>query len=527
MLLRYVSICTKRIRVRSWLRVARGLFTGTLIASLMNSPSSAVPGFWEAPAIRGVPVHDRASLEELVSAGARLFTTKFNVLDGAGRPDATGDSKPTMRARTHGAMNRVSGPDASSCAGCHNEPRTGGSGEMAANVFVGAHFADPPTTSTDVATTSERNTNTIAGAGFVELLAREMTKELRQKRDEALARAKASKAPVRRTIAAKGISFGALTARPDGTYDASEVEGVDPDLVVKPFGRKGVIISIREFTVAALNQHHGIQAVERFGWEKTGTKDFDGDGVEEEFSIGQVTALTLFQANLPAPGNDPAGLTSKVSTGEKLFNAVGCTQCHVPFLFLDSAEFTEPSPENRPGTARPSEVEMITMSLPVKNAAKAVDGRVAVSLYSDLKRHVICDAEIPHFCNEILRQDNVPQDQFITPRLWDMATSAPYGHRGDLTTISEAVLHHGGEARAARAAFLALTQEQKQSVIAFVGWLGSGDKPVESPISPGREQANEAEEDQIRRRRTNARGGSGIVAADGSRTLERLTRNLW
>jgi hypothetical protein len=42
------------------------------------------------------------------------------------------------------AFNRVSGPDANSCAGCHNAPHAlpGGGGDYATQAFIGAAFGD-------------------------------------------------------------------------------------------------------------------------------------------------------------------------------------------------------------------------------------------------------------------------------------------------------------------------------------------------------------------------------------------------
>ena len=59
---------------------------------------------------------------------------------------------------------------------------------------------------------------------------------------------------------AKGISFGIITANPDGTVDTSGVEGVDPDLRVRPFFAQGGTISIREFVVGAFNAEMGLEA---------------------------------------------------------------------------------------------------------------------------------------------------------------------------------------------------------------------------------------------------------------------------
>jgi CxxC motif-containing protein (DUF1111 family) len=92
--------------------------------------------------------------------------------------------------------------------------------------------------------------------------------------------------------------------------------------------------------------------------------------------------------------------------------------------------------------------------------------------YSDLKRHNLCDNEIRHFCNEKRKQDNVDVELFLTSKLWDVATSAPYGHRGDLATLSETILAHGGEARKQREAFLALPDDEKRELIAFLLSLG-------------------------------------------------------
>ena len=66
-----------------------------------------------------------------------------------------------------------------------------------------------------------------------------------------------------------------MTVLPDGRVDPTEIEGVDWDLIIKPFHQKGAVVSLREFTNNAMNHHHGIQSVERFG---EGI-DADQDGV--------------------------------------------------------------------------------------------------------------------------------------------------------------------------------------------------------------------------------------------------------
>jgi len=441
---------------------------------------------WDPPAISVSPNHNdaaksRAKRRQLLMDGRLLFKARFNTLDGAGRPSATGDSKPTFRTvENNSGFLRTSGPDANSCAACHNQPAIGGSGDFVANVFVGAQFKDPPTKSITTDITNERNTITMFGSGAIDMLAREMTRDLIMQRDAGLSKAKATNRPYPIPLKTKGISFGAIIVKPDGSYDTSRLEGVDPDLVVKPFGVKGIAISLREFTINALNHHHGIQAVERFGWEQTGQHDFDSDGVDVEFTVGQVSALVLFQASLPAAGRSPSFISkhrAEITRGRQLFETVGCSNCHVPFLKLSTSHFSEPNPYNRPGNVNPQDVEHpITLPLPIRpygGLTRSADGGVLVWAFTDLKRHRICDEADPFFCNEHIRQDNVPTDQFITTKLWDLATSSPYGHRGDCTTVSEAIIHHSAEGVSSRNSFLALNETDKRNLIRFLLSLGT------------------------------------------------------
>jgi Di-haem oxidoreductase, putative peroxidase len=357
------------------------------------------------------------------------------------------------------------------CSSCHNQPAIGGSGDFVANVFVGAHFSDPPTQSIASNVTNERNTIGLFGSGQVEIAAREMTTDLMGQREDARRRALKSGHDVLIGLQSKGVNFGTLLVHPDGSFDASGLEGIDYGLVVRPFGVKGIAASLREFSIGALNQHHGIQAIERFGWERTGFRDFDLDGVENEFSIGQLTALVAFQASLPPPRqklSDDHVLRTRELAGGEIFRNIGCADCHIPMLPIASTVFLEPNPYNRPGAIRPADVEGV-VRIPIQSAGQH---GLYLEAYSDLKRHNLCDDEIRHFCNEKRKQDNVDLELFLTAKLWDVATSAPYGHRGDLATLSETILAHGGEARKQREAFLELPDDEKRKLIEFLLSLG-------------------------------------------------------
>ncbi|QTD52713.1 di-heme oxidoredictase family protein [Sulfidibacter corallicola] len=407
--------------------------------------------------------------------GEFLFAAKFNTYDGQGRPGTTGGGDARVPGSAP-AFIRTSAPESNSCAGCHNDPLPGASGDIVANVFVLAQTLDPVTDSVSPQFSNERNTLGMHGAGLIELLAREMTAELQALRDAAVSEAAEAGNSVSKMLQTKGVSFGRLTAAADGTVDYSEVEGIDHDLLLKPFHQKGVVVSLREFTNNAMNHHHGMQSVERFGAARTGTDDFDQDGVSDELSVGDITATTVWQAALATPGqvipNDPV-VARAIIRGERTFSRVGCDSCHKPELVLDSPIFTEPNPYNPDGNLQVSEVTSVfsfdvTQLGDSPRPEKTNSGKVVVRAFTDLKRHNLCDEDYNHYCNEELVQGGVPTEQFLTRKLWDVGNTAPYGHRGDLTTMTESIHYHGGDARESRDRFFALSEMQRAEVIEFL-----------------------------------------------------------
>jgi hypothetical protein len=270
---------------------------------------------------------------------------------------------------------------------------------------------------------------------------------------------------------------------PNGYIDYRKLEGIDYDLIVKPFGIKGIIISLREFAVGALNHHHGIQAIERFGWERTGIEDFDRDSIVNEFSLGQVSALTLFQANLPPPKQqfsiNPIQRNQE-KVGQDVFTKIGCADCHRKELELNSPIFYEPNEFNRPG-ALSSKYDSNRIKLDLSRYVGQSSGNYIVRAFTDLKRHDMCDEEIRFFCNEKRKQDNVGLELFMTQKLWDISTSAPYCHRGNCSTLSEAIVGHGGEARASRDAYISSPRSERRALISYLLTLGKFDKTELSP----------------------------------------------
>ncbi|MEO8758519.1 MAG: di-heme oxidoredictase family protein [Devosia sp.] len=419
----------------------------------------------------------KPDLDDLILAGQQLFTAKFSTADGEGRPTATQAIIPThFKHPRELSFQRASGPDANSCASCHISPAVGGAGDFTVNVFTSEGTESADFDSVDPQFSNERNTNIVFGAGLKELLAREMTVDLQAIRDKTAADARTSGKAVTAELVTKGVDFGPVTANPDGTLDLTKMSGVDRDLVVRPFSWKGVIPSLRTFTVNALNVHTGMEADERFGPAFTGEKDFDGDGKINEISPGQVSALVAFQASLAPPLPRPFGNTdwdAAAAKGKTLFAQIGCQSCHMASLPLHSLKFMDPGPYDTAGTlsnrdvAHPAVYDLGLLDW-AKTLPKDANGDFLVPIFSDLKRHQIADAGADHFANEVQSQAFTPRDTFQTPGLWGVADTAPWGHRGDVSTLHQVILDHGGEGRPSRDAYAALLQDDQNNLVAYL-----------------------------------------------------------
>ncbi|MCG6861873.1 MAG: hypothetical protein LJE70_11425 [Chromatiaceae bacterium] len=430
------------------------------------------------------------SFDEINDHGELLFLTKFNICDGRGRPETTGGGDkralPTVSEdgesldRGQQAKLRTSAPDSDACASCHNDPEPGGAGDFVANVFVLAQTLDPVTLSVSPSRSNSRNTLGMHGAGPIEMLAREMTDDLQSQR--------AGLPDGIHTLVTKGVHFEIEILG----GQVVEAEGIDHDLIVRPFHQAGKVVSIREFTANAMNHHHGMQAEERFDLNpaKGFDPDYDNDGVERELTIGDLTAITIWQAQLSTPARvmpQQKADRFKVRRGKLMFNEIGCTYCHKPEMVLESRDFVEPDPYNPPGTCAgaadgcPDYTFDMTEVGDLPRLEKGPGGTAIVHPYTDLKRHNLCDDPGPDairwFCNEQLAQGRPDQggkpgsEFFLTRKLWDVGNTAPYGHRGDISTITEAVLLHGGEGRASRDAFTTLPTDAQQAIVAFLKTL--------------------------------------------------------
>ncbi len=151
----------------------------------------------------------------------------------------------------------------------------------------------------------------------------------------------------------------------------------------------------------------------------------------------QCDQMTAFVASLPRPiektPSDPRD-QEKVAQGRRLFNAVGCAECHVPNM---------------------GSVQGIYSDLLLHRMG------------SDLEGGGSYDAPPPSLVTSSLASEPLP-DEWRTPPLWGVADSGPYLHDGRAPTLNEAIRLHGGQAEESKGRYSILEANEQDALIRFL-----------------------------------------------------------
>ena len=430
--------------------------------------------------------HGELCLADVADLGELVFEHEYGFADGLGAGSAAKDGRGPFR-RVHEGL--FGGPETISCPSCHWVGGPNGAGAETDNAFLQGDGERP-------ASGDARNPPALVAPGVVQALAAEMTRDLQRQRDALVRGGGEGSAGQDGTdpgrarevrLASKGVDFGVLRVAADGTIDASGLRGVDADLVVKPFGWKGTLATIAAFSSEALQVHTGVQSAEliahgapellRAGGADTGAgtdaADPDGDGVRGEVGRGPFAAMIAHLALLELPVVAPLvqdralppaapALLAPTTTsfahdfqrGREQFHALGCAGCHVPMLVLDS-------PVLELDGLPPIDLSR-SMRAP-RLAYDAQAGGYPVWLFSDLKRHDMGGENAARH-----DQNGVTSRTYLTPRLWGVADSAPYLHDGRAPSFDYAIAGHGGEGAASRAAYAALSHEDKGALRVYL-----------------------------------------------------------
>jgi hypothetical protein len=404
-----------------------------------------------------------------VRRGRQLFQRKFTTLQGrgSGPDDGTGDIN---------SNSAIGAGVADSCSSCHGRPKgSAGSGG-------------------DVATRPDsRDAPHLFGIGLKEMLADEITFDLRSIRDATVAKAIAKRRTLTATLTSKGISYGTITANSAGAIDLSQIQGIDADLRVKPFFAEGSMGSLREFISTAFHNELGMNTndpdliaasagariVTPSGMVLDGTKDkiqpppTPNPGTGNEVDTALVDHMEFYLLNYFKPGHDKQ--TEVTERGRVVFERIGCASCHVANLTINrdrrvadldtvydpvrgnfNTLFSTATPLVNvvsDGTANPPLVQ------PAYNSFQVTD------IYTDFKRHDLG----PNFYER--NYDGTTQAMFLTRPLWGVGSTGPYGHDGRSISLDAVILRHGGEAQKSRDAYAALPAGRSAALLVFLNSL--------------------------------------------------------
>lgn len=216
-------------------------------------------------------------------------------------------------------------------------------------------------------------------------------------------------------------------ALPEGVGDATPYIG--------RFGRKASATSLLHQTLTAYVQDMGI------------TTPFSGvallagsEVLDAGFEVGaaELADVTIYLRTLKAPPRRNAN-DAKVMQGEAQFRAARCNACHTEEL-----------------TTGPSVIAALA--------------NVTFAPYSDLLLH-----DMGPELDDAYTEGIATTAEWRTSPLWGLGLAAAsqggqgfFLHDGRATSFTEAIALHGGEAAAARAAFEAMTDDERRALFAFL-----------------------------------------------------------
>ena len=410
------ALASGRRAARGSLPVAAGL--GSLLAAALVTGSAAVAQ--ETQALMGAPLPGLTAQElGLFEAGLEAFTQTLTEADGVG---------PIFNEQN--------------CVSCHNIPAVGGFGTRLVTRFGVAATATTPFQSLDnlggsllqdqsldlncrevvppeANHTAERGTPICFGLGLIEAI------------PDSVILQRANNQPA------------GLSGRP---HLVSLIE--DPTGPMRPgkFGWKGGVATVTSFSLDAALNEMGLTSV-ALPNENAPNGNFallalcdtvpDPEDTPDSSGFTFTDRLTHFQRLLAAPAQTPR----EGMTGEAVFNAIGCADCHV------SRYVTGTVPE------------------------ASLSGQT-IQPYSDFLLH-----DMGALGDGIVEGDASEVEMFTRP-LWGVRQRLALLHDGRATgntfagNIAAAVAEHGGEAQASSDAFAALTQVERDQVVAFLESLG-------------------------------------------------------
>ena len=327
--------------------------------------------------------------------------------------------------------------NAERCSDCHDQPAVGGGGTQRFRVLKATRFAD----------------------GRCDLLRAEGGDNIQRRVTDLLVAHGMGPEIVPPTATDTALmtapplfGLGLVEAVPDAVLaesadpDDLDGDGISgrlprlPDGRTARFGRKGDASTLEDFVDTALRFELGFTTAAhpaeeaRNGIAVPVAADPMPDPEIDAATMGQLTDYVRFLAP-PAPEADlPPAVRDTVSRGGALFRQIGCASCHREELRTGSS--SAPALANR--TIRP---------------------------WSDLLLH-----DLGPGLADVCGVDASPTELRTAP-LWGLRHRTRYLHDGRAADIAAAISAHGGEAAAARDAFLSLPDDTRRAIVRFLNSL--------------------------------------------------------
>lgn len=288
------------------------------------------------------------------------------------------------------------------------------------------------------------------------------------------------------------------------------------------FGWRANFATLAEFTENACANELGLQS--KFLAQPADVTHPSYVNLKRDIENDAIVAMVSFVAALPAPTQSPAqdsNHRNEIAIGEKRFNAIGCSVCHVANLgpakgiYSDlllhdmgssSHDYNEAPPYRkhieidyepvaltsvpyygkvqripiRPDSAdRPRRSREFRFEAS-RRSSHTVKEPVRVGQNDVVTEDISVPLQVKQFSNEnlirvvlqrmsiaVVTPTNVTQEWRTAP-LWGLRDSAPYMHDGRAETVLEAISMHDGESQRTRNRFFSLPYENQQAILAFL-----------------------------------------------------------
>lgn len=221
------------------------------------------------------------------------------------------------------------------------------------------------------------------------------------------------------------------------------------------FGWKAQFATLEEFVAAACANELGLSTPIKDQPKPLGAPTYTSTGTD--MSWRQLRDMSAFIATLPRPVEvlpEQPDLAAMAMEGKRLFSKVGCAACHVPEM---------------------SGVKGVYSDFLLHDVFTNLDGNNGGGGSGGY------DPPEPPGLPERSPGEPLP-NEWKTPPLWGVASSAPYMHDGSSATLQAAIQNHRGDATAVTKAYRKLSETERQSIIEFLKTLQAPKEAV--PVKP-------------------------------------------